>query len=123
MSDTPSMYESVLRFARQHISSAAKIVHFKSHASHESWVAWIENGNQERFKLLIREKNGHPLIELSGVRPQAPPPPRPSIQPDPKDPPRRPQITSVRHHLDNRYDHGEISYAEYLRRLRLIGQR
>lgn len=123
MSDTPAVYESVLRFARQHISSAAKIIHLKSQASFASWVAWVENGNQERFKLLIREKDGRPFIEFSGVRPQAPPPPRPTLQPDPKDPQRSPQIMSVRHHLDTRYDLGEISYAEYLRRLRLIGQR
>lgn len=122
MSDTSAVSESVLRFARQHISSAARIIQLKSRAPFNRWVAWVDNDNEERFKLQIREVNGRLFVEFAEARP-----PnlavRPSVPLVPKDDPRSRTLTSVRHHLDTRYDRGDISYSEYMRRLRIIGQR
>lgn len=126
MGEVQLIQQVILKFARQRLSSTAQILHLQDQGGAGVWIAWVACGGDVPQQVVARHRNRQWEVELySGMLAamedqEAAPAPR-STQVRPAPVPVAPR--NVRWCLDQRYEAGQISYQEYVRRLRLIGER
>lgn len=108
------------RFVRRYLSSGATVTEVQYRRLSNTWVGYVrmEAGMEAKLVAVQRGDMWDIKIRDTLTRPDFPPAPSGARQPA-----EATKVLSIRWKLDRSYVEGIISYEDYCRRLRLIGQR
>lgn len=108
------------RFVRRYLSSGAIVTDVLYRKFSDTWVGYVQLDAGSEVKLIaVRQGSGWDIKVRDMMTTPLVPPPRAAAG-KPAEPMK---LKSIRLKLDQSYADGRISYAEYCRRLRLIGER
>ncbi len=108
------------RFVRRYLSSGGVVTEVLYRKFSDTWVGYVQLDVGTEVKLVaVRQPDGWDIkVRDMMTRPLVPPP-----RSAPGKPAEPMKLKSIRLKLDQSYAEGRISYEEYCRRLRLIGER
>lgn len=120
MANQQEMKQLMQRFVRRYVSSGAAVTEVFYRQLSATWVGYVRLDAGIEAKLIAMRQGDQWEIKIRDLMtiPLMPP-----ARSGASKPPEPMKLKSIRLKLDRSYADGIISYEEYCRRLRLIGQR